>query len=69
MVHINKAGPLRGESCREKDAKLKGDLCSNYQGLYNHMTESLGVETPFKKTFDFQQQDCLHKLLYIHTVE
>ena len=57
------------KAVERRDAKLQGDLCNNYQGLHNHMTESLGVETPFKKTFDFQQHDCLHKLLYIHTVE
>ena len=45
------------KAVERRDAKLQGDLCNNYQGLHNHMTESLGVETPFKKTFDFQQHD------------
>ena len=57
------------KAVERRDAKLKGDLCNNYQDLYNRMTDLLCVESPFKKKFDFNQQDCLHKLLYIHTVE
>lgn len=37
------------KAVERRDAKLKGDLCNNYQDLYNHMTDLLCVESPFKK--------------------